>query len=149
MLSPVMNKSLYAMLMKITPGKVYHCCCHHCWKTPLTLSLCSHPLFDLHKCSAVTSECQCYFFLHEGIQWHPFASCTLSCQMPFCQTAPLLPSVMQQQNVREYWWEGTTSTFIPPTSTSHVLNQHQIGGLTSRDALRILEFVCCGLVGFQ
>jgi len=33
----------------------------------------------------------------------------------------LLPSVIQQQHVMEYWWEGSTSTAIPPTSTSDVV----------------------------
>ena len=33
--------------------------------------------------------------------------------MPFCQTAPLLPSVAWQQNVIENRWEGSTSTSIP------------------------------------
>ena len=35
-----------------------HCCCHYCWNTPPTASLCSHPRFDLHKCSASIDECQ-------------------------------------------------------------------------------------------
>jgi len=44
--------------------------------------------------------------------------------MPFCQTAPLLPSVAQQQNVMEYCWEGSASTAISPTSASDVVGQH-------------------------
>ena len=59
------------------------------------------------------------------------ASSALPYQMPFCQTAPLLPSVMQQQNVMEYCWEGSASTAIPPTSASDVAGQHnKIGGTT-------------------
>ena len=51
--------------------------------------------------------------------------------MSFCQTAPLLPSVTQQQNVREYWWEDSASTAIPPTSTSNVVGQkNKTGGIT-------------------
>ena len=42
----------------------------------------------------------------------------------FCQTAPLLPSVTRQQHVMEYWWEGSTSTAIPPVSTSDLMGQH-------------------------
>jgi len=34
----------------------------------------------------------------------------LPCQMPFCQTAPLLPFVTWQQNVMEYCQEGSAST---------------------------------------
>jgi len=57
-------------------------------------------------------------------------------QMPFCQTAPVLPSVTQQQHVMEYWWENSTSTAIPPPSASAVTGQHnKIGGVTFRAAL--------------
>ena len=52
-------------------------------------------------------------------------------QMPFCQTAPLLPSVTEQQNAVEYWWEGSTSTAIPPISASGFVGQHnEIGDFT-------------------
>ena len=40
------------------------------------------------------------------------------------QTAPPLPSVTQWQNLTEYWWEGSTSTAIQPTSISDVVGQH-------------------------
>ena len=67
----------------------------------------------------------------EGSQLHTFASCALPCQMPFCQTASLLPSVTQQQNAMEYWWECSASTAIPPTSTSVITGQRsKIGGIT-------------------
>ena len=73
------------------------------------------------------------FFLHAGMQFHPFASYALSCQMPFCQTAPVLPSVTQQQNVMECWWKGSVSITMPPTSTSDVMGQHdEIEGITFR-----------------
>ena len=82
----------------------YSCCCCHCQNTPPTASLCSHPLFGLQKHSANVHECQLVpFFPHGGIQLHTFASSAPPCQMLFCQTAPLLPSVTQQQNVIEYW----------------------------------------------
>jgi len=69
----------------------------------------------------------CHFFSHGGIQLPSFASYMLL----FCQTAPLLPSVARQQNVREYWWEGSASTAIPTTSTSDIVGQHNnIGGVT-------------------
>ena len=54
----------------------------------------------------------------------------------FCHTASLLPSVTWQQNVTEYWWEGSVSTVIPPTSASDVVGQHnKIEGITFRAAL--------------
>ena len=60
--SSVMNKSLYATLVKIcmaiwNVACLSHCC-HHCWNTPSTASLCSHPLFGLCKHSASIDECQ-------------------------------------------------------------------------------------------
>ena len=37
----------------------------------------------------------------------------------------LLPSVAQQQNVVEYWQEGSTSTAIPSTTASNIMGQHK------------------------
>ena len=37
--------------------------------------------------------------------------------------APLLPSVTQQQNRMEYWWECSASSAVTPTSTSDVVGQ--------------------------
>ena len=64
------------------------------------------------------------FFPHGGIQFYALASYTFSCQMPLCQSAPLLPSVTWQQHVTEYWQEGSTSTAILPTSAADVVGQH-------------------------
>ena len=51
--------------------------------------------------------------------------------MPLCQTAPLLPSVTQQQHVMGYWQEGSTSTAIPSVPTSDIVGQcDKIGGIT-------------------
>jgi len=77
-------------------------------------------------------------YTHTGIQFHTFASYTFPCQAPFCQTAPILPSGTQQQNVMEYWWEGSTSTATLPTSTSDIMGQHnKIGGITLGAALLV------------
>ena len=52
-------------------------------------------------------------------------------QMPFCQTAPVLPSVTQQQNGMEWWWDSSTSAAIPLTSASDIMGQHsKTGGIT-------------------
>ena len=70
------------------------------------------------------------FFLHGGIQLHTFASYTLPCHTPFCQTALLLPPVTQQLHVMKYWQEGSASTPIPPTSSSDIVGQHsEIGDI--------------------
>ena len=81
------------------------------------------------------NECQWVPFF-SGIKWHPFASFAQPCWTPFCQTASLLPSVTWQQHVMEYWWEGSTSTAKPPTSTSDVVSQcNKIRGITFGTAL--------------
>ena len=44
--------------------------------------------------------------------------------------APLLPSVVRQQYVMGYWWEGSTSTAKPPKSASYIMGQHhEIGSI--------------------
>ena len=49
---------------------------------------------------------------------------------------PLLPSVIWQQNITDYWQERSTSTAIPPASTSLITGQHnKVGGITFRAAL--------------
>ena len=128
--SSVMNKSLHAVLIMICMAVwnvvCLSCHCHHCWNTPPTTSLCSHLQVGLHK-----SECQWMSFLPHGrIQWYTIASYSLPCQTPFCQTAPLLPSVIQLQHVTGYWWEGSTSTAIPLASDYDFMGQHhKIGGI--------------------
>jgi len=70
-------------------------------------------------------------FPHGGVQQHPFASYIFP-----CQTAPLLLSVTQQQHVMGFWWEGSASTAIPPTSAFAIVGQHnKTGGITFRAAL--------------
>ena len=101
-----------------------------------SLSHCAHIhcLVSITFQKALMNINGCNSFPHEGIQWHTFASCTLPCQMPFCQTAPLLPSVAWQQNVREYWWKGSTA--ITPSSSSYAVGQHnKMGDITFRAAL--------------
>jgi len=62
---------------------------------------------------------------------HTFVSCVLPHHTPLFQTARLLLSATQQQNLMEYWWEGSTSTAIPPTSTADIVGQYdKIGGIT-------------------
>jgi len=103
----MMNKSLYAILIKISTSGGDHCHCCQCWNIIPRVSLCLYPLLSLQKCSARVSQCQwVQYFPREGIQFHIFASYVLLCQTSFCQTAPLLPSVTQQQHGIHYWWES-------------------------------------------
>ena len=93
----------------------------------------SKPLFGISECQWES------FFPHGGIQWHTFASYTLPCQIPFCQTAPLLSSATQQQNGMEYWWEGSVSAPMPSTSTSEFTDKHhKTGNVTFRAALVVI-----------
>ena len=58
--------------------------------------------------------------------------------MLFCQTVPLLTPVTQQQNVMEYWWEGSACTAILSTPTSDITGQHNIiGGIPFEAALML------------
>jgi len=117
--------------------------CHHCWKASPTDSLRWYPLVGLHKHSVSMNASGCRFFLHRRIQLYHFASYVFPCQMPFCQAAPLLPSVTGWQNVMEYWWEGLTSTVIPSTSTSGTMSQHK----QTRDILILAS--PCNLMSFS
>ena len=55
----------------------------------------------------------------------PFASYALPCQMPLCQSAPLLPSVTWQQHGTGYWWGGSAPTAVLPPPAFDVLGQHK------------------------
>jgi len=73
---------------------------HHCWNTPPTTSLRSHPLFGLYKHSSSVNEYQWMQYIsHGGVQWHTFVSYAPPCQTLLCQRASLLSSVTQQQNI--------------------------------------------------
>ena len=66
--------------------------------------------------------------------------------MPFCQAAPLLPSVAQQQNLTEYWWEGSTFAAKPPKSTSDFVGQHnKTGGITFGAAFLYSLYTRCSV----
>ena len=81
------------------------------------------------------------FLSYGGIPLHTLPSYTPLCQTPFCQTAPLLPSVTQQQNLVGCWWESSASAAIPPASLSNALSQyHKTGGITLR-ATHIFYFL--------
>ena len=128
-------------LQTFAPVDLTHCHCHCFWNVPPTASLRSYPLFGLHECSTIISESQWVtFFPQEGIQWHTFATCALLCQMTFCQTAPLLPPVTQQQNLTESWCKGSVSTAIPPPSASVITGQNnKIRGISFRADLLYSE----------
>ena len=98
--------------------------------------------FPLRSVASFLWVCQCIrlctcqwapFIPWGGIQWHTFAPYTLPCQTPFCQTAPLLPSVTQQHKVTKHWQEDWACPALPPPSASE--NAGQIWGITFRTTL--------------
>ena len=108
----------------------------HQWRWPTVTTAETHP--PLPHCAhilwlvnrnfffiqqALVNFSGCNFFPPGGIQWNIFASSALPCKTPFCQTVPLLPSVTQQQSVIEYWWEGSISTGMSPTSALEIMGQ--------------------------
>ena len=107
MIPPVISKSLHVMLMTTcTSGgdllllslllkRITHCF------TVLTSTVWVPETFSKHRWMLLGA-----IFSHGEIQFHTFVLYVLPCQMSFCQTAPLLPSVTQLQHVTAYWWEG-------------------------------------------
>ena len=60
----------------------------------------------------------------------------------FVRLPPLLSSVARQQNLTEYWREGSTSTAISTTFASDVVGKHnKIGGINFGAALVIVIFL--------
>jgi len=95
--------------------------------TVLTSAVWSPQIFSKHWWISVGT----ILFPAEEIQSQTFALSTLPCLISFCQTTPLLTSVPWQQNVMEYWWEGSISTAITSTFTSYVVDQcNKIWGIT-------------------
>ena len=80
--------------------------------------MCSHALFGLQKHPTNMSEYEWVpFALHGGLE------CSFPCWMLFCQPAPLLLSVTWQPNMMEYWWEGSASAAMLPTSASAIMSR--------------------------
>ena len=151
-----MNKFLHAMLVKfcmaIRGVACLSCCYHHTAETHNPWPLCAHNhcLVHINVHWALMKVSRCHFLCLEEFSYMPVLNNSLPHQTLFWQTAPLLPSVAWQQNVMEYWWEGSTSTTIPPRSISDVAGQHsKIIGIIFRAAL-ILEgdFQCIPLISF-
>ena len=91
-------------------------------ETPPTASLCSHPLFGLHKTFTKHQQTLmgAIFSYIPSLHMH-FRVRHHSVRLPsaaICHTATI-----------GYWWEGSTSAAIPPTS-AFVVGQHNIGDIT-------------------
>ena len=133
---PAMNKSLRAVLVRIcTSGGNPVSLSPLLKRTIHRLAVLISTGWSPQTLQALMNVNGCHFFSHGWIQWHTFASYTLPYQTPFCQTAPLLPSVTLQLNVTEYWWEGSTSPAIPPPSASDIMGQHHKTGVSYEASL--------------
>ena len=109
--------------------------CSTCCLTVLTSTGLSPLTFSKHQWISMG-----VIFPHVETQRYTFVSKTLPCQAPVCKAAPLLPSVTQQQSVMEYWWEGSTSTVIPPMLISDLVGQqNKLGGIKFLAALKLTE----------
>ena len=109
--SPSMNKGLHTALISIFingSDPLFHSfydsirCSENVGMPSNFLCAYIHSLVSINVQQVLMNASGCHFFLHGGIQGHAFVSYTLPHQIPFCQTAPLLPSVTQQ-HVMEYW----------------------------------------------
>ena len=77
----------------------------------------------------------CHFFCSEEFNDTPLFHLHFHVRHHVDTTTSLLPSVTWQQNVVDYWWEGSASTATPLTSTSDILGQsYKIWGITFRAA---------------
>jgi len=119
-----MSKSLHAALVKIGASRFRPLSLSpllkgttHCL-TVLTFTVLSPQIFSKHQWMSVGT----FFFCMEESNSTPKLH-TYSKSDPICNTAPLLPSDIQQQNVMGYWEEGSTSTTIPRTSASQVVGK--------------------------
>ena len=112
---PVMNKSMHAMLVKTCTGGgdplLLKCTTHHL--TVFTSTVWSPETFSKHQWMSVGATFSA---------WRYLANCSSADN---CHTAI---------NVIEYWWEGSTSIVMPPTSTFD-LWVNKIGSITFRAAL--------------
>ena len=108
----VMACKPHACIKTCTSG-VDHC--HHCWNAEPPLTVLTSTVWSP---SVFINECQCVPLLpYGGIQFQPFASYALPCQTHFCQSAPLLPSITQQQHGMESQLVGRLSLSCHTTST--------------------------------
>ena len=83
---------------------------------------------------------ECNFFCMEEFNDAPLLYMSFHVSCHCVRLPPLLLSVMWQQNVAEYWWEGLTSTAVPSTSASDIMDQHnKIGGISFRAAFVYLH----------
>ena len=136
-----MNKSLHAALWKsswlsgmwlvfhtaVATAEVYHPpphCAHiHC----LVFT-------DIQQASMNANGCH-FFTRSYSIPHLCFIRTSMS-------DTTVLPSVTWQQNVKEYCWEGSTSTAMPPTSTSDIVGQYYvIGNINFRAFIDVLQFI--------
>ena len=138
----MMNKSLHAMLLKICTSRgdpLSHC--HHCWNAPSNTSLCSHPLFGLHKHSSSIKECQWmpFFFNMEKFSDTPLLhlqSCVRHhfIRLPLC--CYMLHGNKMSWNIGEKVQPLLPYAIRKRTSASDIVGQYnKIGGITFRAAL--------------
>jgi len=117
---PTMNKSLHTALVKIFTA-IQNVTCFNA--TVATTEM-HHPpshCADIHCLVSTNAQrvsmnvSRCHFLLVEEFSDMPLLHTHSHVRHHFFQINTLLPSVIWQKNVMEYWWEGFTSLAIPPT----------------------------------
>ena len=148
--SPAMNKSLHATLIKICTGAsdlLFHSCYDGILVRKMLLTQSNFHYARIYCLVSIFSKHQWMFMRAIFSAWRNSVTdlCfVLPCQIPFCQTTSLLPSITWQRNVMGYWQQDSASTAIALTCISDVVGQHNnIGGITFRAAIRVLTALVC------
>jgi len=94
-----------------------------------------HCLVSINIQQASMNVSGCHFFCIEELSDTPLLPAHSPVRHHSVRVPLLLSSITWQQNVMEYWWEGSASTAIPPISASDLVTKHKnIGGITFRAA---------------
>ena len=133
---PAMNKSLHAALIKTCTIRGDHCCCRHCWNTPPTASLCSHPLLFPQKYSASINEMSvgAIFSAQRNSVPHWCFMCVFMSYaiLSYCPSAAICLMATKCKRILV----GRFTFYWGPTSASGIQGQHnKTGGIIFRASL--------------
>jgi len=121
--SPAMNERLHAALVQICmviQTVVY--LSGHCHNAPLNTTLCSHPLFGLQKHLVSVNGCHFFFLIWRNSDPH-FCLIHFYISDTIVSDCPSAATCHTETKCNGNWWEGSTFTTIPPTSTSNFMGQ--------------------------
>ena len=137
--TPMMNKSLHAVTLKFCirgADPLFYST--HC------LTVFTSTVFVSISIQQVLNVNGCHFFHIEEFNFSMLRT-YFHVNMPFCQTAPLLPSVAWQKNAMEYLWECSASTAIPSSASVIVGHHNKIGDIIFVATLVYSLYIICNL----